>query len=117
MYNLPAHKNCNNCGDCCGMIPASPQEVTQIMRYLECHAEARAVARKVGNDPLHCPFRDDLKKRCAIYPVRPVICRMFGVCKGMECKNGNTAQLDGTKFLGPEHDLDSIAILNMLDFS
>lgn len=116
MYNLPAHKNCTNCGDCCGMIPASVAEVRQILGFLAKHSEAKAVASKVGSQPLHCPFRDDKNKRCAIYPVRPIVCRMFGVCANMSCKNGNTAELDGSKFLGPDHSIDRVIVLNFFDW-
>jgi len=29
--------------------------------------------------PLRCPFRDEENKGCAIYPVRPLTCRTYGV--------------------------------------
>lgn len=94
MLNIPEHKNCANCGECCGLIPATSEEIVAIRKYLDKHSDINP--RKGGID---CPFRNNEAKRCDIYPVRPVVCRLMGVCKGMECPHGNTCEIDGNLFL------------------
>ena len=60
-----------------------------------------------------CPFRDEKNKKCMIYDVRPIICKLFGVTKGMKCKNGNSCNIDGHKhILGDEiKDISSMSKL------
>lgn len=110
VYNIPEHKNCTNCGRCCGLIPATPDEIKEIRAYVSKHKIKAVNIRKMT-----CPFRDDKKKICLIYPVRPMICRLMGVVKGMECPNGNTCELDGRKFL-PKPTPDLIKKKRILNF-
>lgn len=51
----------------------------------------------------------------ARYPVRPMICRLMGVCDGLECPEGNSAHIDGLKFFDPGTDGDT-RLLNALDW-
>lgn len=113
LLNIPEHKNCINCGCCCGVIPVSPKEFQTIKEYLKTHEDALSLARKATNI-INCPFRDDEKKLCAIYPVRPIVCRLFGVTDGMECPNGNSANIDGRKFRLAS--VDEAIILNVVDW-
>lgn len=92
--NIPIHKNCTNCGECCGAILVTKKEIDEIQRYLEKYPEVRQEASQREGKFLHCPFRDDEKYRCSIYSVRPLVCRLMGVCKGMTCKNGNSANIN-----------------------
>lgn len=105
LMNIPKHKNCTNCGECCGIIPASIPEVNAIRNYIAVNG----ISPVKRDDKTICPFRDNKDKKCLIYPVRPIICRLFGVAKGeMQCPNGNTAEIDGMKFL----EKSNIKILN-----
>ena len=61
MLNMPAH-DCKDCGECCGVIPASDKEVRIIARYVIKHN----VIPK--NNGYVCPFRDEEHKKCEIYP-------------------------------------------------
>jgi Fe-S-cluster containining protein len=36
---------------------------------------------------LRCPYLTS-KKLCSIYPVRPLVCRLYGVYEGMRCRHG-----------------------------
>lgn len=92
--NIPAHKNCTGCGECCGAILVTEQEMKEIQIYLATHPEVKQEASQREGKLLHCPFRDDDKHSCRIYPVRPLVCRLMGVCKGMNCKNGNSANIN-----------------------
>lgn len=105
VLNIPKHKNCMNCGKCCGIIPASISEINAIRDYIAVNG-IEPIKR---SDKTICPFRDEEHKKCLIYPVRPIICRLFGVAKGeMQCPNGNSAEIDGVPFLPKEN----IRILN-----
>jgi Fe-S-cluster containining protein len=116
LLNIPAHTNCRNCGDCCTVIPASRQEVRAIRAYLEAHPEIKKQAQAHSHRTLECPFRDNEAQRCIIYPVRPAICRLMGVCAGMECSYGNSAYINGDPFLADHHP-DNLVILNELDWT
>lgn len=112
LLNIPAHTNCKNCGECCGIIPASSREVEEIKSYLKEHPTVQKQAQKQSGR-LTCPFRDDKGRKCLIYPVRPIICRLMGVVDGMNCPNGNSACIDGTLFL-KDISIESALILNAL---
>lgn len=114
LLNIPAHTGCVNCGQCCGIIPATRQEIEVIRNYLSTRPalQRRAQAQSIRST---CPFRDGQRKRCIIYPVRPTICRLMGVAKGMQCANGNSAAIDGQLFLGGG-DKDDVFVLNSLDW-
>jgi Fe-S-cluster containining protein len=107
--NIPQHKNCTNCGACCGVIPATQAEVKAIREYNGKHG----IKPIKHSSKMICPFRDDKAKKCVIYAVRPTICRLMGVTKGMECPNGNTCEIQGDKFLPKTADeIAQSAVLN-----
>lgn len=110
VFNIPRHEKCTNCGRCCGVIPATVPEVNAIRNYIAVNG----ITPIRHGDGVTCPFRDDKNKKCLIYPVRPVICRLFGVAKGMECANGNTHEIDGTKFLPKGASFENTMILNFI---
>lgn len=112
-YSIPAHVNCINCGLCCGLIPATVGEVRTIRDFLDLHPEARELATRQSKNMLHCPFRDDTKQSCSVYPVRPLVCRLMGVCKGMQCANGNTIEMDFQHVVPVQEQL---AFLNTRDW-
>lgn len=93
--NIPEHTNCKNCGFCCCIVPITSSEDLNIRQYLP--EIDRAILEILINQPRShdaCQFHDQIKMRCAIYPVRPRICRLFGVASGMNCIHGNTASLN-----------------------
>lgn len=96
LLNIPRHTRCNNCGQCCGIIPATLYEINAIRDYIAVNG----ILPIERSDKTICPFRDEKEKKCLIYPVRPIACRLFGVAaRNMKCPNGNSAAIDGTKFL------------------
>lgn len=95
MLNIPDH-NCRNCGECCGPVPASKKEIKNIRQYLKSNPH---IFSKLGKrKSLTCIFRDEQGKKCLIYPVRPLTCRLMGVAEKLDCIHGNTANIDGRKF-------------------
>ena len=108
ILNIPQHKNCTNCGKCCGIVPASKTEIDTIRDYIAAH-EIKPIKHK---ELYICPFRDDVAKKCLIYPFRPTVCRLMGVVKGMNCPNGNTCEIDGNKFLPKDANLSNTNFLN-----
>ncbi len=70
---------CSGCGQCCSdLLPVSRAEIERIHRYVKAHniKEHHHNVVAVGLD-FTCPFRDNVKRVCAIYSVRPGICRAF----------------------------------------
>lgn len=107
LYNIPLHTKCTNCGECCGIIPATKEEISDIQKFI-----LKNGIKPMKKPTIICPFRDTKEKKCLIYPVRPLICRLFGVTEGtMKCKNGNSANIDGTKFVDTARKA-SIQLLN-----
>lgn len=108
ILNIPAHTKCTNCGRCCGLVPASQKEIAEIRQYIKKHG---IIPEKQG---ITCPFRNEKEKKCDIYPVRPIICRLMGVTKQTRCPNGNSAEIDGFKLMGEVYnDAD---VLNFIDW-
>lgn len=110
IFNIPEHKNCTNCGACCGIVPASIPEINAIRNYIAVNGIRPIHHREFGT----CPFRDNEAKKCLIYPVRPTVCRLMGVAKGMKCLNGNTSEIDGEKFLPEDRSFDNTELLNFV---
>jgi len=77
---------CRNCGDCCGPIPITEDELNRIKTALSEIEPAeidRVKAQERGD--LTCILRDTENKRCLVYRVRPFLCREFGHVSGMKC--------------------------------
>lgn len=90
MQRIPEHIKCTNCGGCCYFIIATQTEIKKIDLYITANNIHPIKHKESGK----CCFRDDKEKKCLIYPVRPIICKLFGITEGMECINGNTFNLD-----------------------
>jgi Fe-S-cluster containining protein len=71
---------CSNCGNCCSnTIPISKREFLSISKFiLDNNITMREINLPLVNlRDMTCPFRDDINKKCKIYPVRPFICREY----------------------------------------
>lgn len=91
IYSLvPEFTGCPpDCGKCCGPIICTPTEVRYINHYCVTHGidkRANLPGREVYRalmDPdnaNYCQFLTE-DKRCEIWEVRPLICRLFGVTR------------------------------------
>ena len=75
---------CSNCGGCCNdILPLTNADINRIKNYVKknniqpsVHFTNSNVMTKIIVDVV-CPFRDETKKICTIYPVRPVVCKGF----------------------------------------
>lgn len=81
VYDFTKDGECSNCGECCSnYLPVSQKEIEAIRRFIQNKKirEQRLMLPLSGRLlDLTCPFRDNSEKKCAIYPVRPAICRNF----------------------------------------
>src|ERR1700722_3241516 len=79
--SLPVIRCKGLCGHSCGVILMSP-------------LEWRRMTASLGREPvsdgksLTCPAFDPGSQRCTAYKSRPLVCRLYGVAKGMECPHG-----------------------------
>ena len=91
---LPLHL-CHGC-DGCGMrctegVKITYSEYVRIARFLHEHPDdserVQAQDKSIPGWPItqFCQFRDTELDRCSIYPVRPVICRLFGHTEWLPC--------------------------------
>lgn len=113
MEDIPAHTRCINCGDCCGIVPASIEEVDKILAVLvESPELLQSVIVRQANSFEICPFRNEEQTRCDVYDVRPLICRLMGVCDIMPCKQGNSTLIDPHLYM-QDRDNSDVVILNI----
>jgi uncharacterized protein len=77
---LPA-KKCEGCGECCGVIPVTSAEFEKVKQYAFLNGVTPL------DQGLTCPFRQN--NRCQVYPVRPIICRIFGHSVKLVCPKGH----------------------------
>lgn len=78
---LPPMRCDEGCGDCCGPVPVTEAELRQVRGFMKEHGvEPR------DNGALTCPFLQ--QGRCAIYGARPLICRIFGHSRALQCSRG-----------------------------
>jgi uncharacterized protein len=106
--------SCQNCGDCCGVIPITTKELAKIKRKLRNTDITELIRLKNQNrEELQCPLLDIDKMRCSVYEVRPVICHMFGFYEGMTCPNNKKSAMEsrekGTKRINESMENDEIA--------
>ena len=65
------------CHGACGPIMASRLEVDQLGAPLTFHPHT-----------LDCVFLNVIDRRCLAYDQRPMICRVYGVSRGLPCAHG-----------------------------
>lgn len=78
---LPVMQCDDHCGDCCGVVPATEKELKRVTEY----AAARGIVP--ADNGTTCPFYQ--AGRCAVYDVRPWVCRTFGHTEMMTCSRGH----------------------------
>lgn len=83
---IPPMPQCTSCGGCCGPATMRRDEAKRVRRY----TEDNGVGWEVDDaNPAACGFlrktEVEGKYACAIYEVRPWVCRAFGVFREMEC--------------------------------
>lgn len=96
LYNYTVNGKCSKCGNCCSdILPLSDDEIRRIHKYV-CQKRIKEskhlipVAKPVLD--MTCPFRDNGKKICTIYEVRPEICRQF-ICDSEQRAKENRERL------------------------
>lgn len=82
VFDFTDGDKCSNCGACCSdFLPLSKREISKIKEYISSHGikEQKHLfpfATPADVD-LTCPFRNNEKRKCEIYEVRPAICHDF----------------------------------------
>lgn len=99
LYNYTVGGECSKCGNCCSDIfPLSDAEIRRIRKYIRQKGLKESkhlipVAKPVLD--MTCPFRDNGKKICTIYEVRPEICRQFICDNEQRAKENRELLKDG----------------------
>ncbi|MDY4772047.1 MAG: YkgJ family cysteine cluster protein [Lachnospiraceae bacterium] len=72
---------CSGCGGCCSdFLPLTDGEIKRIKTYMKEHgvgASRHLLPLSNAEIKYTCPFRDEVKRICRIYEVRPEICRVW----------------------------------------
>ena len=94
VYTLVPKTVCENCGACCSltdeefggdyatMYPLYAIEYVYISQYILRNFDKEQQHKYFSlteERPKRCPFRNDERGGCHIYPARPLICRTYGV--------------------------------------
>ncbi len=70
------HGDCYGCGECCSrFLPLSLSDILRIKQYVSTH-DVPITKEATNTLDMRCPFLTD-DKTCAIYDVRPVICKSY----------------------------------------
>lgn len=78
---IPAFLCVISCSDCCGPVPFLGEEYDRLVAYLA--ERGQKPREQVG---LTCVYVEN--NRCSVYPVRPLLCRLYGTIPGLRCPNG-----------------------------
>ena len=87
---------CDSCGiRCTAGVPLTRAEYESVQEYIANSPDNGYIAEVARQDKLldlgdgvavrMCRFRDMERGRCAIYPARPLICRLLGHLEWMPC--------------------------------
>lgn len=91
LYNkIPSFTCKTGCGECCGIVPWSPEEWSKVEDRLPSDATANLIAGVVipmRAGSATCPFFDG---GCTVYADRPFMCRIFGTSRDarLTCPKG-----------------------------
>lgn len=78
VYNFTDSGKCSSCGNCCSnILPMSKDELKRIKKYVRKHHIQDTSKNEQADINMVCPFRDNEKRICTIYKVRPLICSDF----------------------------------------
>lgn len=88
---IPTFKCRPGCGDCCGLVPWSPDEWAKVADRLPADATTMpfgatmVIPFRTGS--VKCPFFD---AGCTVYEDRPFMCRLFGTARDarLTCPHG-----------------------------
>lgn len=70
------HGDCKGCGECCSrFLPLSLSDIIRIKNYVKMH-HVLTTPEAPNTLDMRCPFLTK-GKTCAIYAVRPVICKAY----------------------------------------
>ena len=90
---------CSGCGECCSdFLPMAGREIAAIRHYIQTHKIKEQKHFIPSRNPVYdmaCPFRDNGKRRCVIYHVRPFICRAYRCDKFKRGEPMDGAHYDG----------------------
>lgn len=78
IFDFTVDGECSKCGSCCGdFLPLKDDEIRTIKKFVKSHGIKEYRHNAMDGVDITCPFRDDAKQICVIYPIRPWICRQF----------------------------------------
>lgn len=87
---------CDGCGlRCAAGVPLTREEYDAVRRYIASAPDREYIQRVAAQDKTvdlgdgvtvqMCRYRDMERGLCAIYPARPLICRLFGFLPWLPC--------------------------------
>lgn len=94
VLDFTVNGECSNCGSCCSnYLPMMGHEIKAIRSYIaknDIREQRHLIPTANPYKDFICPFRDNSKRRCTIYPARPAICRDFRCDKVSKGANADT---------------------------
>jgi hypothetical protein len=86
IYEQIPEMKCNGCGECCGPIKWFACEDVVIKEFMRKNniEYIKWGVKDYAKNNFKCPYLTN-KKKCKIYEVRPIICRLQGHTKKLPC--------------------------------
>lgn len=92
---LPEMRCDAGCRECCSeAVPVTEDELVAVVLY----ANERDIVPQ-EREPQMCPWYDTQAGRCAVHPVRPLVCHAFGHLDSLECARGYNANTSDPELL------------------
>lgn len=102
---IPERPECIGCGECCGPVKLTREEMLPIVRMITRRGLWPQVAKNMirsendktvdGKDRNTCPLLEiedasleTRKTRCMVYSKRPIVCRLYNNVQDMKCPRG-----------------------------
>lgn len=77
--DLPTIRCKGKCANQCTIVPISDHELRRLAEY---NPEPENIEQG------KCVYLDHYTHRCTVHPVRPLLCRLYGIAEGLKCPHG-----------------------------
>ncbi|MEU1552232.1 YkgJ family cysteine cluster protein [Streptomyces scabiei] len=104
--SLPRMECKGKCASACGPVPVTPLERRRIAQRGHQWVDGKVISLPGGKSAgTTCSALDQKRLRCRVYEERPMVCRLWGLVKALECpwgcvpEGGHLDDIEGMRLL------------------